>query len=534
MILVITVHKALNRHVAVFLWFAPLLFLWQALIRQVSIEWSVNPQYAFGWAVPLLCLYLLARKLRRIGLPSTTQFHGTKFPLSGPMLTGTLLALCYCPTRLIQEANPEWRLISWALALETVGLTMCVLSTLFPLRWTLNWKHSLLFPIVFFLVAVPWPTSIERPIITAMTAIVASGSTELLNVLGTPSVLHGHIVEVGSGAVGINEACSGIRSFEATLMLALFFGEVYELVLPRRALLVLMGLVLSVLFNLIRGTLLAWIAANSGLKEMNTWHDPASTLVPALCFGAIWLLACWLRRHTRDWSAKTGRAHFWEYVTQCSAGRANRIAFPLILLLWFVGVELATEMWYQVHEQRLPAASTWRVELPRDQPGFRELPLVPDNRQFLRFDEGLNATWCIDGGLRCQAIFLRWNPGKVSALLARNHTPADCLRAAGLEVASETVLDSVSVRGLELSFRSYITQSEVGPLYLFYCLWQDHGARTTTNSEKLSYRNRLAAAMAGKRNSGQRSLELAFWGAENETIAQHALQSVLEQIVVAN
>ena len=56
MILVITVHKALNRHVAVFLWFAPLLFLWQALIRQVSIEWSVNPQYAFGWAVPLLCL----------------------------------------------------------------------------------------------------------------------------------------------------------------------------------------------------------------------------------------------------------------------------------------------------------------------------------------------------------------------------------------------------------------------------------------------------------------------------------------------
>jgi len=35
-----------------------------------------------------------------------------------------LLALFFAPTRLIEEANPEWRLVSWALAIEVVGLTL--------------------------------------------------------------------------------------------------------------------------------------------------------------------------------------------------------------------------------------------------------------------------------------------------------------------------------------------------------------------------------------------------------------------------
>jgi hypothetical protein len=42
----------------------------------------------------------------------------------------------------------------------------------------------------------------------------------------------------------------------------------------------------------------------------------------------------------------------------------------------------------------------------------------------------------------------------------------------------------------------------------------------------------LAPVLAGQRNSGQRSLELGFWGAENELAAQNALHAVLERIVV--
>src|ERR1035441_9312898 len=37
-------------------------WLWFTLINPLRVEWSVNPQYAYGWAVPYLCLYLLWRK----------------------------------------------------------------------------------------------------------------------------------------------------------------------------------------------------------------------------------------------------------------------------------------------------------------------------------------------------------------------------------------------------------------------------------------------------------------------------------------
>ena len=42
--------------------FLPLAWLWFTVINHLRVEWAVNPQYAYGWAVPFLCLYLLGRK----------------------------------------------------------------------------------------------------------------------------------------------------------------------------------------------------------------------------------------------------------------------------------------------------------------------------------------------------------------------------------------------------------------------------------------------------------------------------------------
>ena len=39
-----------------------LAWLWFALINHLRVAWSVNPQYAYGWAVPFLCGYLIWRK----------------------------------------------------------------------------------------------------------------------------------------------------------------------------------------------------------------------------------------------------------------------------------------------------------------------------------------------------------------------------------------------------------------------------------------------------------------------------------------
>src|SRR5947207_169126 len=40
-------------------------YLWFRLIDHLRVEWSLNEQYAYGWAVPILCALLMWRRWKR-------------------------------------------------------------------------------------------------------------------------------------------------------------------------------------------------------------------------------------------------------------------------------------------------------------------------------------------------------------------------------------------------------------------------------------------------------------------------------------
>ena len=73
-----------------------LAWLWFTLINHLRVEWSVNPQYAYGWAVPFLCLYLLWRNAEMLKVEMGTtgpQDHETTglrdYGTTGPRDYGT-------------------------------------------------------------------------------------------------------------------------------------------------------------------------------------------------------------------------------------------------------------------------------------------------------------------------------------------------------------------------------------------------------------------------------------------------------------
>jgi len=91
------------------------------------------------------------------------------------------------------------------------------------------------------------------------------------------------------------------------------------------------------------------------------------------------------------------------------------------------------------------------------------------------------------------------------------------------------------VKGLELIFRSYAARDESGPVHVFYCVWEERVGCRPVEASWLTYRNRLTPVLVGQRNAGQRSLELAVWGAGTEDQARSALGQALEHIImVAN
>jgi exosortase/archaeosortase family protein len=322
-----------------------LLACWGLLIHQLGAQWSVYAQYRYGWAVPALCAYLVWQRLRgrplrlergegrgevsNSGQPSS----GSSASLSGssqpstqsgveppPSTTGAsrscpasvswlslcLLVLCallYAPTRWLHEANPIWRLTGWLLSLEVIAITLLLVCLLAhskgqksespsapgpPSSANRSLASALAFPICFFLVAVPWPTIAERWLVDTLTAFNVTTTIELLNLFGLPALQHGNLIEITTGVVGVNEACSGIRSFQATLMLSLFFGELYSLTTVRRIGLCLLGFASSFVFNVGRTFMLTYVASRQGVPALEKWHDPAGITVLVWCFVAIW------------------------------------------------------------------------------------------------------------------------------------------------------------------------------------------------------------------------------------------------------
>ncbi len=101
-------------------WFAvgALGLLWLEIVSRLRLEWSVNPQYGYGWTVPFLAAYIFWRRSQRLPAPESPAT--TLLPDALMLAAGLLLV----PVRLIQEANPDWRILSWAMALAGVVISL--------------------------------------------------------------------------------------------------------------------------------------------------------------------------------------------------------------------------------------------------------------------------------------------------------------------------------------------------------------------------------------------------------------------------
>jgi len=149
-----------------------------------------------------------------------------------------------------------------------------------------------------------------------------------------------------------------------------------------------------------------------------------------------------------------------------------RSALAFSLGAWLVLTEVGVEGWYRWHERSIPAQPQWTVQWPQDAPGLKEVPIAEKAAQYLRYDEGRSATWLGDGH-RWQAMFFRWDPGRIAPYLAKTHTPAACLPAAGKTLETISDLQIISVAGLNLPFRTYAYRENGRSVYVWYCLWED-------------------------------------------------------------
>jgi exosortase len=498
----------------------PLGYLWFRLIRNLAVEWTTNPQYSYGWVVPFLCLGLLLRRWQ-----SAPERVGGQAPtVCGRWPVVVLLAsfaFLYLPTRLIEEATPEWRPVQWALGIETIGLTLCAIC----LARGRAWLRQVAFPICFFFVAIPWPTLIETPVMLLLTRVNSAVAVELLGWTGIPAIQHGHLIELSTGTVGIDEACSGIRSVQTVFMASLFFGEFYFMRLLRRLMLIPAGFVLAMALNVCRMSFLTTIAAKKGVAAIAQYHDPAGIMITLVCMVGLWGLALLFKN-----SKAVASGNHEAIVLNSGFVILHRLGF--VLLLWLVAVEAGTELWYRGLESHLAAGPKWSVVFPTENPTFRTVPISADTKYLLRFDEGEQGAWVDADGSRWQAFCFSWRPGRVAGYLAKRHTPEICLTATGAELLSGPKLTVMSVKNVELPMRSYVFGAQGEPIYVFQCRWEAGVGKSAYVEEESSRFNLIRGIWAGRGNKGQKVLEFVIAGVNGPQQAAAALGRELEKLVV--
>jgi exosortase len=353
-------------------YWALLLAAWTWAFWSCAEYWRGNPNYSYGWIVPVLGLAYAARRLT---LAQSENIARPIFevPLWLIVFFGIVAGSIFFGLEFAREQVWHPIIVIWTIAFVPIALTLI-------LCWFAGGRNLVfaeLFPILFFLTAVPWPPRFEQPITAGLMQVVAAATTGLLHWFGIPAQTAGGAITLRTGVVGITEACSGMRSLQAGIMFGLAMGEWFLLRPLRRIALLLIAVALALTTNLIRTLALSLQAEWNGLAAIEKIHDLTGTVAVITLVIAIWICALVLRSHHR------AIAHFG--FEECSAHlRAFAAAIPatlqraalVILIAGIFGIAIAqivsakteardqtqTAPFFSVQED----SSQTRVRLPRD------------------------------------------------------------------------------------------------------------------------------------------------------------------------
>ena len=479
---------------------------WLLFFNELRDEWQVNPQYSFGYIVPLLGAMLLWR--RWPDRPTASAASAWWLPL---MVTGLLLL--QLPFNLALEANPEWRLLYWVNGFQVLGLTGCLLYRWGGRAWVCHFAP----PLVFMLVAVPWPMDLEQDVIQGLMRFVAGLTVDVANFLNIPAIQHGNLIEVGTGIVGIDEACSGVRSLQSALMLSLFLGEMYRFSWLRRFALLVASLLFVLLANLCRTSVLVWTAAEHGLNQMAAWHDTVGTIIMFIVLPSLMGLAYLIKpKNSPDFPTATDSPGFIPQTPRWVG---------LFIIGWLLAVQIATEGWYRYHEKNLIPNVAWSVAWPVESPNYKKTEVPEISLAILRCSDSEAASWSDGEGNQWSAFLLRWDPGKNSEQLARGHRPDICFPAAGAKLVDDFGQVTLDANGVAIPFQHLSFEMGTKLAHVFYCLWSDRiSPHEEAGVKDIPYASRISAVLAGKRNLGQKVFEIVVQGPDSNDEAVAALK----------
>jgi len=526
-----------------------LILLWGYAVYRLGTLWHSNKDYSFGWFVPLLALALFWERW------SNRPARDVSRPAEGTFLLLAACALVAAMGAVFLEVIPNWRFAGWIFALPIVTFTIVGLYFL----GGRSWSRHFVFPIFFILVAVPWPNRFEQPLIEFLSQVNAGASVGVANLFGVVAMQHGTLIETGGGFVGVDEACSGIRSFQSSVMVALFLGELFRYSPARRLLLLISAVVFAFACNVVRTTYLVCTCDLKGLTAVNLRHDEAGFAILGVTLVGLLAMTVLLRPRKRR---KRSDTTFPEKQRSSSKPLASEFRLPppdlrppssglafavpamVGMLLWFMVVEASIEFWFRPAEKHATSQAEWTLRLPSQNSEFSEIKISETVRTMLDYNEGKQAQWRDTGGQLWQLYYFRWlgAPNRyraaATASQAYGHSVDVCLRNAGMILETNYGAKIIDLNGFRVRVEIEKFLAEGRCFHVATCNWEPSmgGIEDKPSGQpSTSMGIRLAAHALEIRDRGRyekRVLKVGVWDMEKDEDAQAAIHQFLLSAVV--
>jgi exosortase len=261
------------------------------LIWDQYFWWKLRDEYAFGFIVPLFVAYVLFERWPRlaqglIGNPAEAGKEESLNSSGSASAMETILEKGLTVVALLMVAGGFATFFAGSLyrAMEgqnlitsnflAFGFANILLGTAFlysgkradgtpnPLKEHWHLALLFLFPAVIWMLSVPMFSAVHKTISTFLMNKVAVVVYHSFDLLGYAVVREGSVLKLPLGDVGVEDACSGIRSLTACLFAGSFLGSVYFDKFWKKLFLVGTAMLFAFINNIFRSLFLtAWAYA---------------------------------------------------------------------------------------------------------------------------------------------------------------------------------------------------------------------------------------------------------------------------------
>jgi exosortase len=207
--------------------------LYYRVALKLVYDWSTLEDYSHGFLVPFFAAFLIWDKRK--------------------VLSTTLIKPTWSGLVLIVFAIGVLVLGVYGVELFTARMSFIFLLT--GLIWTFfGWAmvRALRFPLLVLVLAIPFPAIVFNQITFPLQLLASRIASDILPLLGVPTLHEGNVIELPIMKLEVAEACSGIRSLMSLFTLAVFYGYFLERTTKRRVILALASIPIAVTANVVR------------------------------------------------------------------------------------------------------------------------------------------------------------------------------------------------------------------------------------------------------------------------------------------